>query len=558
MSAPNEEVAVVTLDWAQKLLPQGYRETQREYFGKRGLPWHITHIQIQREGLHYYHYLTHLFEAVKQDAQAVIAILYDVCRFLKEKTYVKKIILRSDNAGCYKSQELLAAIPSISSKTGIEILRYTFSESQNGKGPSDRGAAIAKRKAKNFLNAQNDIKSAADFFTSLTGKDIEDGEPACKKEKKSVDGKTSVEENAVEKPKGAQVEEAAETSVKSNKRKSTSFCVKPIASMSVFYTKLIRSDYKTSTKFDKITELGDFIFQSEDTVARRFAFIGIGKMYDQVIEDNLPLLENQASHIPDEIFALKTRRSTAQAKKDMEVEETPLDESTDSIDTSQIFGHHSVYECPICKQRFLSEKGFKNHIDKGAHKVKTTTEPMTDIAVKFFASNSQGYNPISKKLAEEIAQQSGSSDDLTVFASIEENEGWALPARKRSTRFNEKQKTFLNEIFQKGEESGEKLSPELIQKQMAIKSNDHNAPFFEVDELMNKQQIQSYLTRLAAAKKKEKQSEERRKRAVNEEENEDNEEDEVEFEEQFDIAEEYYAWVAQNLENLLESSYDNI
>lgn len=36
--------ALITLDFAQKLLPQRHSESQRDYFGKRGIVWHISHV----------------------------------------------------------------------------------------------------------------------------------------------------------------------------------------------------------------------------------------------------------------------------------------------------------------------------------------------------------------------------------------------------------------------------------------------------------------------------------------------------------------------------------
>ena len=34
--------ALPVMDWAMKFLPTSYRETQRDWFGKKGKPWHIT------------------------------------------------------------------------------------------------------------------------------------------------------------------------------------------------------------------------------------------------------------------------------------------------------------------------------------------------------------------------------------------------------------------------------------------------------------------------------------------------------------------------------------
>lgn len=39
----DKSVLLIT-DWAMKFLPERYREAQREFFGKRGLPWHLTYV----------------------------------------------------------------------------------------------------------------------------------------------------------------------------------------------------------------------------------------------------------------------------------------------------------------------------------------------------------------------------------------------------------------------------------------------------------------------------------------------------------------------------------
>ena len=40
-SLSQTEVLLI-MDWAMKFLPTSYRETQRDWFGKKGKPWHIT------------------------------------------------------------------------------------------------------------------------------------------------------------------------------------------------------------------------------------------------------------------------------------------------------------------------------------------------------------------------------------------------------------------------------------------------------------------------------------------------------------------------------------
>lgn len=42
VDALSETEALLIMDWAMKFLPTSYRETQRDWFGKKGKPWHIT------------------------------------------------------------------------------------------------------------------------------------------------------------------------------------------------------------------------------------------------------------------------------------------------------------------------------------------------------------------------------------------------------------------------------------------------------------------------------------------------------------------------------------
>ena len=76
--------------WAMKWLPTWYREPRREFFGKRGLPWHITYAirakppscsavsaaPSSNDGRTFEHRtFCHVFDNAKQDDRTVVSIL---------------------------------------------------------------------------------------------------------------------------------------------------------------------------------------------------------------------------------------------------------------------------------------------------------------------------------------------------------------------------------------------------------------------------------------------------------------------------------------------------
>jgi hypothetical protein len=87
---------LLVADWAMKWLPTWYREPQREFFGKRGLPWHITYAirlkpplcsasaaapasSVPTDGRTFEHRtFCHVFDNTKQDGRTVVSILSDV------------------------------------------------------------------------------------------------------------------------------------------------------------------------------------------------------------------------------------------------------------------------------------------------------------------------------------------------------------------------------------------------------------------------------------------------------------------------------------------------
>ena len=84
----DDETCLIIVDWAMEFLPLEYRETMCEFFGKRGLSWHISAVVTKKDSLlkssalcifsifalrtimHLHRYLSIYFKPLKQSTKA--------------------------------------------------------------------------------------------------------------------------------------------------------------------------------------------------------------------------------------------------------------------------------------------------------------------------------------------------------------------------------------------------------------------------------------------------------------------------------------------------------
>lgn len=114
-------------------------EKQSDWYGKRVLSWHVRSV-ISRSELTGELQVTssaHLFHQCMQDWFAVASIIVHLLTNLKANN-VQRVHLRSDEAGCYHSNSLIASVRDIGDRVGITLESYDFSEPQSGKGICDR------------------------------------------------------------------------------------------------------------------------------------------------------------------------------------------------------------------------------------------------------------------------------------------------------------------------------------------------------------------------------------------------------------------------------------
>ena len=142
----SEETMLLTQDWAMKYVPRRYRESQTQWFGKRGMPWHLTHVTRYCNGTYESQTLVNIFQQCKQDSSIVSSIMQHAVETI-QRSYpeLKEVFFCSDNAGCYHNSRVLQRAPTC-------CKRIDFSEPQGGKGACDRMAATIKAHIGIYVN----------------------------------------------------------------------------------------------------------------------------------------------------------------------------------------------------------------------------------------------------------------------------------------------------------------------------------------------------------------------------------------------------------------------
>ena len=81
---------------------------------------------------------------------------------------------------------------------------------------------------------------------------------------------------------------------------------------------------------------------------------------------------------------------------------------------------------------------------------------------------------------------------------VDLQEGWALKESKKSYRFNEKQKSYLEAKFNIGQSSGRKVEPETVAREMRRALDSDGRRLFIPSEFLTVSQVTSFFSRLAA------------------------------------------------------------
>lgn len=147
-----------------------------------------------------------------------------------------------------------------------------------------------------------------------------------------------------------------------------------------------------------------------------------------------------------------------------------------------------LFSCtvPGCIKTFQRYSSLERHLQYGKCELEQQKETLFDKAkVKY----------TEKLLAGSSAQPHLSSENANQEGMSELPRGWALKETKKAQRFSDKQKAYLDELFEVGKQSGHKISPEKAAQEMRFAQDFSGNSRFDVAEFLTPSQIQGYFSR---------------------------------------------------------------
>ena len=418
-----------------KFLPRKFRESQSDWFGKRGIPWHIS-VAIRKNANNETEMLTfvHSFESCTQDSSAVLAIIDDVFTQLKEiMPQMNSVYVRQGNAGCYHCASTLLSVHRVATKHEINLKRVDFSDPQSGKGPCDRKAVTIKSHMRIYVNAGHDSETASQMMT------------------------------AIESSGG-------------------------MAWVSVTVSGPQPTAKSAPVKWEGVSFINNIEYCNDAMQVWRAYGIGCGKFlswsnFCQASSRPLSLLnklpDNASSHVSFE--TVKARQRSEQTTELASATERDSDEENSEK-------RSGLFHCPEegCVKSFQQYSSLEKHLDCDKHKYALEHETLYDKAmIRYAAKLEHGAGVVPETVDEDII--------------VLEDEGLALPmgwALKSATVTRENltvaQKTYLTEVFQEGERTGRKADPANISKAMRRAKHSDGSSIFEKDDFLTPQQIAGY------------------------------------------------------------------
>ncbi|KAK3712196.1 hypothetical protein QZH41_018426 [Actinostola sp. cb2023] len=445
----DENSVYLVQDWAMKFLPRKYRESQSDWFAKRGIPWHVT-AAIRKTTGQGFQTMTfvHVFPTCIQDSVAVLAIMKDVIGQLKSlMPQLQSVFYRQDNAGCYHSGPTIVAASFDSQYHGVSVKRMDFSDPQGGKGPCDRKAASIKAHMRVHLNEGNNIETAKQMVDAIQSSN---GVPGVS---------ITLSDRVVSHGPSVSSIKLEGVSLISNVEYCNGY-LRVWKAYGVGPGKSISLSQLAPTNDFKVPDLVKSSECTTNTEMPPVSFIIAKSKHNRV--------EN-------------TEESTSCSSASNE------EKSDDNPTTSLLFS------CPEegCIKTYQRFSSLQLHLDSGKHQRSLENETLYDKAVHGYAAR--------------LEEQFGGVPQMQQFTNTQRiNQdrpslpmGWALKS-SQTKRFSEKQKSYLSNQFLIGETTGQKENPASVAKAMMTVRDSNGNRIFTSDEFLTSKQITSFFSRMSS------------------------------------------------------------
>ena len=126
-------------------------------------------------------------------------------------------------------------------------------------------------------------------------------------------------------------------------------------------------------------------------------------------------------------------------------------ESEESVSESDQENERRSFDCPVegCTKRYISYANLLRHTMAGKHRTKLEKYSLIDKSKSLFHQNLATNHP---RMTPLLSLSVVSSTNHSTTPKL--TEGWASQRVKTNTRFNDKQKQFLQDKFDEGVQSG--------------------------------------------------------------------------------------------------------
>ena len=475
----NPKRAIAKMDFAMRMLLQKARETQGEFFCKKGTSWHAIAYERMVETndgwvIEVEVHIQILKSDTKQDSAAVVALtLASLKQYKASNMEIEEIIYGADNAGCYHCEDTVVQLwRHRNSVEGVTILGLHFCEPGRGKCICDQYFAILKALVNRYRLAGNDVNSPEEFSEAMT-----------------YDGGIA---NTV-----IQIGDIRDRP--EDEKKTTKKIVKDI------------SKYR------------EFLFEKDGIKVRHLPGFGTGELikvdsnqeettipwFDFVTPSAKNLNEhgrcNKSTTVPYREEC--TNVNDVKGGRGDIANNVQMDSSSDE-DESDNEGDKLVLFCddyPRCTRTFLRASDRQTHIDnKDIYKCKvevdqkSTDEQAIEMYIAKNGISQQYQDKTFKETRKMIFHEEllPTIDPILIKSGHKENlfRGHALPPPRVHTRFSEKQRKFMIDKFNTGAGKNKKhLKKKAHQVERQMQEAD-----FTVDEWLSEKQIHSFFNGLYA------------------------------------------------------------